>query len=270
MAMAEVQRAMGTGSGDMQTLMALVAMAANPDPHLAELPVRARPLLEKQWPWWRDILTHPARDAFWQELSIIDRIEDITAPALNIGGWFDIFASNTARTFTELRKRGGSAEAREGARLIIGPWDHLNSTGVYPDRKFGLMADALYNDLTGAHQRFFDRWLRGREGATAGDAPVRIFVMGIDQWRDEQDWPLPDTTYTDYFLDSLEQQLPPLRPQHQQRRRDHRGRRGGRGGRGEPRLPRPRAPEPPGAADHRPVEASGASSSPLHPAASVG
>jgi predicted acyl esterase len=30
---------------------------------------------------------------------------------------------------------------------------------------------------------------------------VRIFVMGIDQWRDEQDWPLPDTTYEDYFLD---------------------------------------------------------------------
>jgi hypothetical protein len=48
------------------------------DPHLAELPVRARPLLEKQWPWWGDILAHPARDAFWQQLSVIDRIEDIT------------------------------------------------------------------------------------------------------------------------------------------------------------------------------------------------
>jgi uncharacterized protein len=200
MALAEVQRAMAAGSGDMQTMIGLVAMAADPDPHLAELPVRARPLLEKQWPWWGDILAHPARDAFWQELSVIDRIEDITAPALNIGGWFDIFAGNTARTFTEMRNRAGSAAAREGTRLIIGPWDHLNSTGIYPDRKFGLMADALYNDLTGAHQRFFDRWLRGRQGATDGDAPVRIFVMGIDQWRDEQDWPLPDTTYTDYFL----------------------------------------------------------------------
>jgi uncharacterized protein len=202
MALADVQRAMGAGSGDMQALMGLVAMAADPDPHLAELPVRARPLLEKQWPWWADILAHPARDTFWQDLSVADRFEDITVPALKIGGWFDIFVSNTARTFTELRKRGGSAEAREGQRLIIGPWDHLNSTGIYPDRKFGLMADALYNDLTGAHQRFFDRWVRGREGAMAGDAPVRIFVMGVDQWRDEQDWPLPDTTYVDYFLAS--------------------------------------------------------------------
>jgi uncharacterized protein len=29
---------------------------------------------------------------------------------------------------------------------------------------------------------------------------VKIFVMGIDQWRDEQDWPLPDTRYVPYYL----------------------------------------------------------------------
>jgi uncharacterized protein len=43
--------------------------------------------------------------------------------------------------------------------------------------------------------------LRGRIDALDASAPVRIFVMGIDQWRDEQDWPLPDTTYLDYYLD---------------------------------------------------------------------
>jgi len=73
-------------------------------------------------------------------------------------------------------------------------------TGVYPDRQLGMLADALTADLTGAHQRFFDRWLRGQADALAGSAPVRIFVMGIDQWRDEQDWPLPDTSYVDYYL----------------------------------------------------------------------
>jgi uncharacterized protein len=202
MALAEEQRALGAGSGDPQALMDLVAMAADPESHLAVLPVRVRPLLEKQWPWWADILAHPARDEFWQGLSVADHFEDITVPALNIGGWFDIFVSNTVRTYAELKKRGGSPEAREGQRLIIGPWDHLNSTGIYPDRRFGLIADALYSDLTGAHQRFFDRWLGGRAGALDGSAPVRIFVMGLDQWRDEPDWPLPGTSYVDYHLHS--------------------------------------------------------------------
>src|SRR5580700_647274 len=200
MAAVDAQRAAGAGSGDPQELTDLMRMLADQDPHLAALPVRVRPLLEKKWPWWADILAHPARDRFWQGLSVADHFEDITVPALNIGGWYDIFVSSTARTFTELRRRGGSVEAREGQRLIIGPWDHLNYTGIYPDRKFGLMADALFADLTGAHRQFFDRWLRGRADALAGSAPVRIFVMGIDQWRDERDWPLPDTCYTEYFL----------------------------------------------------------------------
>jgi putative CocE/NonD family hydrolase len=154
MALSGAQRAMAAGSGDPQALMGLVGMAADPGSHLAELPVRARPLLEKQWPWWADILAHPARDQFWRDLSVADHFEDITVPALNIGGWFDLFVNSTTRTFTELKRRGGSADARDGQRLIIGPWDHLNSTGVYPDRQFGLMADAQFADLTGAHQRF--------------------------------------------------------------------------------------------------------------------
>jgi putative CocE/NonD family hydrolase len=202
MALSGTQRAIGAGSGDPQALMDLLGMAADPDPHLAALPVRARPLLEKQCPWWADLLAHPGRDQFWRDRSMADRFEDITVPALNISGWFDLFTNDTARTFTEMKKRGGSAEARDGQQLIIGPWDHANHTGAYPDRKFGLMADAQFADATGAHQRFFDRWLRGQADALDGSAPVRIFVMGIDQWRDEQDWPLPDTSYVDYYLDS--------------------------------------------------------------------
>ena len=200
MAAVDEQRAVAAGSGDPQALKDLTRMLAHPDPHLAELPVRIRPLLEKQWPWWSDLVGHCARDEFWRDLSVADRFQDITVPALNIGGWYDIFINDTARTFTELKRRGGSADARAGQRLIIGPWDHLNTTGVYPDREFGMMANSLFADLTGAHQRFFDRWLRGRADALAGTAPVRIFVMGIDRWRDEPDWPLPDTRHTDYFL----------------------------------------------------------------------
>jgi uncharacterized protein len=200
MALTDAERAAGAGTGDLQALMGLLGMAADLPSHMAALPVREQPLLEKQWPWWAQILAHPARDQYWRDLSVADRFEEITVPALNIGGWFDIFVASTARTFTELRARGGSAAARDGQRLVIGPWDHINQSGIYADRRFGIMSDAVACDITGLHQRFFDRWLRGRADALDGSAPVRIFVMGIDQWRDEQDWPLPDTQYVDYHL----------------------------------------------------------------------
>jgi uncharacterized protein len=200
MAMIETLRQVGRGSGDPQLLGELIAMMADPQPHLAAMPSSRQPAIEKVWPWWSEFLSHPARDSFWRDLSVIDRAEQVTVPALHIGGWFDIFVSSTARSFTELRARAGTEEAREGQRLIIGPWDHLNASGVYPDRRFGLAGDAISQDLTGQHARFFDRWLRGRPGALDGSAPVKIFVMGIDQWRDERDWPLPDTRYVPYYL----------------------------------------------------------------------
>ena len=200
MALAETQRAVTAGTGDPQLLGDLAAVVGNLQPHLEALPLRDQ-LLEKVWPWWGDLLGHPGRDQHWQDLSVIDRAESLTVPALHIGGWFDIFVSNTARSYTELKARSGSAEAREGQRLIIGPWDHLNSTGIYPDRQFGMMGDAITQDLTGHHLKFFDRWLK-QAGGPDGSAPVRIFVMGIDQWRDEQDWPLPGTEYVSYYLNS--------------------------------------------------------------------
>ena len=147
---------------DPQLMMQVGAMLASPQQGLEALPSSHQPVLEKVWPWWAELLSHPARDQFWQDLSVLDHPERVTVPALHIGGWFDIFVNNTARTFTELRARAGTAEAREGQRLIIGPWDHLNSTGVYPDRQFGMLADAITQDLTGAHVHFFDRYLRGR------------------------------------------------------------------------------------------------------------
>ena len=202
MAMVETLRQLGRGSGDPQLLGELAGMMADPQPHLAAMPPSRQPAVEKVWLWWGELLSHPARDAWWQNLSVLDRAEQVTVPALHIGGWFDIFVANTARSFTGLRARAGTAEAREGQRLIIGPWDHLNSTGIYPDRKFGLTADAITQDLTGQHVRFFDRWLRDRRGALDGSASVKIFVMGIDRWREEQDWPLPGTSYVPYYLHS--------------------------------------------------------------------
>ena len=40
------------------------------------------------------------------------------------------------------------------------------------------------------NQRWFQYWLQGGDRAVVDGAPVRIFVMGDNKWRDEQEWPL--------------------------------------------------------------------------------
>jgi len=148
--------------------------------------------------WGGDWLAHPDRDAFWDARGWASNVSSVTAPALMTGGWYDLMISETVADFVRMRTQAGSEHAREATRLVIGPWHHQARTGEFQDRFFGPLAPV---DLTESHVAFYDEHLRGK--APASPAPrVRIFVMGVDQWRDEQDWPLPGTRYVDYHLHS--------------------------------------------------------------------
>ncbi|MFC9250430.1 CocE/NonD family hydrolase [Amycolatopsis thailandensis] len=201
MAVNEVTRALAKGEGEEADLHALVAEMADPADAVSRTPLIDRPVQAKYLPGALDqVAGHPDRDEYWEALSALDRAGSITAPSLNIGGWYDSLIGGTIHGYTTMRKNGGSPEARDGQRLIVGPWSHINLNGYFPDRHFGPGANVSAANLTGAYIAFYDRWLKGREDALDGVSPVRIFVMGIDQWRDELDWPLPDTEYTPYYL----------------------------------------------------------------------
>src|SRR5262249_19739050 len=80
-----------------------------------------------------------------------------------------------------------------GGRLVIGPWAHGDSLGYFNERAYGFLGGCQALDPTALHVRWFDRHLKGLGG---DDPPVRVFGMGIDEWRDAQDWPLPRTGFT--------------------------------------------------------------------------
>ena len=153
-------------------------------------------------PYYREWLAHPTRDDWWTAVSPMERYEAIVAPALNIGGWYDIFVGGTVANYRGLRDRGGSDAVRGGSRLIVGPWSHSNDSRVYPERSFGWGADLGSLDPTSVHLRFFDRWLRGTANGLDAEPPVRLFVMGVDRWQHELDWPPPDAVETAWYFHS--------------------------------------------------------------------
>ena len=127
--------------------------------------------------------------------------DHVIVPALNIGGWYDIFTQGTLRNFAALRAAGRTPEARQ-ARVVIGPWAHGDLGNVVGQLDFGFAASTDAVDLTGLTQRWFDHWLKGIDNGAAEEAPVRLFVMGANTWRDEQEWPLARTEYTPFYLHS--------------------------------------------------------------------
>jgi len=112
---------------------------------------------------------------------------EITVPNFDAVGWYD-HCNGDMLLYRTLAAEGKTETARQGSRLMIGPWGH-NSRGRsrFGPIDFGREAS---QDLTALEIRWFDYWLKGKPNGVEQDAPVKIFVMGDNRWRDEPQWPL--------------------------------------------------------------------------------
>jgi hypothetical protein len=148
-------------------------------------------------PRWRAACEHARLDEYWQPLCYQQRFAELSVPALHISGWYDDEQVGTPLNYIGMTTRAATAEARGAQRLLMGPWGHAtNASSRLGEIEFGA---AAVIDLYGEVTRWFDRWLRGIH---VQDAPVRIFVMGENTWRDEQEWPLARTQWTPFYLRS--------------------------------------------------------------------
>jgi putative CocE/NonD family hydrolase len=171
-----------------------------PDELFRHRPLRTVPLPDPEWSrFYYDWLDHPTEDDFWRAHSVSERYPQIEVPALDVGGWYDVFLAGTLENFVRMRSEGGSAAARAGQRLLVGPWAHGTTYGLFPDHSFSLYRPDDAIDFTEEQLRFFDRHLRG-DRATDDQPPVRLFVMGDNRWRDEDDWPLARARPAPWYL----------------------------------------------------------------------
>lgn len=158
--------------------------------------------LKRFAPGYFDLLAHPSNDDYWKPFDIEARYERFQVPAFHLTGWYDTLLNGTLRNYAGLRARAGTDTARRHQRLLVGPWTHarpsLASTKI-GDVDFGRDAGFDSQDLMA---RWFDHWMKGGDAAVVQGAPVRIFVMGENRWRDEQEWPLARAKPTEYYLHS--------------------------------------------------------------------
>ena len=147
--------------------------------------------------YFYDWLGHPDNDAYWQQWSIRERWSSINVPALNFDGWYDIFLNGATENFAGMRKQGGSAVARDGQRLVIGPWVHISWQRRVGQIDFGPEA---VNSMPALMLRWYDYWLKGIQNGVDKDPRVKVFVMGANTWRSANEWPIEGTEFRKYYL----------------------------------------------------------------------
>lgn len=150
-------------------------------------------------PYFADWVKHDTADDYWKAVKISDHYGDMSVKALHMAGWHDIFSRGSIENYLGMRARAATPEARAGQRLVVGPWAHAATSpeGKVGDVVFGKAAVPEGDDL-------LLRWaawaLRGEPNEFATGAPVRIFVMGDNAWRDEQEFPPARARATRYYL----------------------------------------------------------------------
>jgi len=167
---------------------------------LRTLPLMEMDLLSGNQPvrHWREWIENESYNDYWKSISDEERFDRVTVPTYSHGGWFDIFIMGTINGYIGMRNEGGSREARESARLRIGPWEHGQSRTA---GEFDFGPDA-YIDKFDDEIRFFDYYLKGIDNGFSSEKPVQLFYMGINQWRGEDDYPIPGTDYRSLYLSS--------------------------------------------------------------------
>ena len=164
----------------------------------------ARPDEDDFLPFFQEVLTHPTRDAWTQSILPSDRHRAVRAPALILAGWHDLFLTSDLEHYARMKAEAATDEARRATRIVIGPWSHGMFLPAVGDLDFGMRANGLFldlrEDLTTLQLRWFDRWLKDRRNGVDEEAPVKLFVQGLNRWRDEQAWPLARAQPTRLFL----------------------------------------------------------------------
>jgi putative CocE/NonD family hydrolase len=170
-------------AGDAEGYAALWALNGNPP---LNGPISARPAIVEKYrahSHVMDWLETPPDDPFWPTISPSAFAQQIRArhlPMLFIGGWFDTHLSSTIEAWKSL------GDSHPATRLVVGPWLHFPWTARQGSLDFGPAAACNMDE---AHIAFFRQHLCDAPPASATQAPIRLFDMGANCWRDLPAWP---------------------------------------------------------------------------------
>lgn len=157
-------------------------------------------LIGRPIPYFRDWLTHSVYDDYWAALDTHRALEHVGVPVCQQGAWYDPYTEAMFRLYNGVRERGANPQARAGQKIYIVPWTHhIPDSSRLGDLDFG---PGAYVDLNQEDLRWFDHWLKGNDTGLLDEPPIKIFVMGRNEWRHEREWPLARTAWTPFYLHS--------------------------------------------------------------------
>ncbi|MFQ6054067.1 MAG: CocE/NonD family hydrolase, partial [Candidatus Bathyarchaeia archaeon] len=127
-----------------------------------------------------DMLLHPTDGPFWWERSAYTKYDKIEVPVYEGGFWgMYAFTSAVFEAFTD-----PSLNVAKKAGMFT-YWTRIS----FP-----------FREMNEEILRWYDHWLKGVDTGIMDEPPIKLFVMGINKFRYEWEWPLARTRWTKFYL----------------------------------------------------------------------
>ncbi|ADV14789.1 putative hydrolase, CocE/NonD family [Mesorhizobium australicum WSM2073] len=150
---------------------------------------------------WRDWHSRELGGPWWGKFGLFDEFSHPDVPALFVDSWYDGTVGGTLELFDRFQKQSLSEEARRNQYVIISPTGHCESEQAPPYIVGQRDVGDNRLDWWSIYLRWFNHWLRDGQGGF--DMPhVQYFLIGANQWKSSDSWPLPGTRFVPYYLSS--------------------------------------------------------------------
>jgi putative CocE/NonD family hydrolase len=150
-------------------------------PAFRHLPLAEADVVALGYPvdYYQEGLAHPPEDKdHWQAIDHRSAVSRVTVPVHLTSGWYDFLLRELLTDYEALKTAGRMPY------LTIGPWAHA---------ELAVTVETLQEGLV-----WFDAHLKGDRRRLRGK-PVRLYVMGAEEWREMESWP-PPAQETRFFL----------------------------------------------------------------------
>jgi putative CocE/NonD family hydrolase len=141
-------------------------------------------------PTWNEYMEHGNYDEYWHKQNVLQYLNNIKHPILNVAGWFDAedFYGPMSIYYTIEKKNPDNRSI-----IVVGPWSHGGWTGGDGD----LLGNIKFDLKTGVYFRenvefpFFNYYLKDKGQPNLPEAIV--FETGLNQWKSYDQWPPKET-----------------------------------------------------------------------------
>ena len=140
---------------------------------------------------------------YFRKMDFVQPSDTVDMPMLFMDSWYDYGTAETLAMFNQFQKKGLSKRTRNNQFIIIGPSTHCGYPYATEQTMVGErdLGDARL-DFFGIQLDWYDYWLKGIDNGVTNMPKIQYYLMGKNEWRSADQWPLAKTSYKKLYLDS--------------------------------------------------------------------